>query len=125
MRKDKIEERILELEKEIQILKTDHKEGVESILTEMRTFQNFIIEERISSILQQLEERYKKLFMDILVENAACVMEDNIHDPCILNKRQECHEFFISRLRSIANASEYSNPALNDLEYESNDNFVA
>lgn len=125
MRKDKIEERILELEKEIRILKTDHKEGVESILTEMRTFQNFIIEERIASILQQLEERYKKLFMDIIVENAACTMEEKIHEPCVLNKRKECHEFFISRLRSIANASDYSNSTLNDFKYESDDNLVA
>lgn len=114
MRKDKIEERISKLEQDIRTLKTDHKEGIDTILTEMRTFQNFIIEERIATIRQQLEERYKKLFMDILLENASNNMNEELQDPCILNRRKECHELFLSRLRSIANASDYSDPALNN-----------
>ena len=114
MRKDKIEERISKLEKDIRTLKTDHKEGIDTILTEMNTFQNFIIEEKIATIRQQLEERYKKLFMGMLLENASNNINDNLQNPCTQNRRKECHELFLYRLRSIANASDYSDPALNN-----------
>lgn len=119
MRKDKIEERISKLEQDIRTLKIDHKEGIDTILTEMHTFQNFIIEEKIATIRQQLEERYKKLFMDILLENASKNINDNLQDPCTQNRRKECHELFLYRLRSIANASDYSDPALNNDHSES------
>lgn len=126
MRKDKIEERISQLEKEVRTLKTDHKYGVDTILTEMRTFQNFIIEERIATIHQQLEERYKKLFTNLLLKNATNVMDEEFHDPCVRNRRKECNELFLSRLRSIANASDYSDQALNhDSEYGNEEEFVA
>lgn len=50
MRKDKIEERLAQIEQDIRTLKNDHREGIDELLENMRTFQNTIIEERIDAI---------------------------------------------------------------------------
>jgi len=106
MRKDRIEERLTQLEQDIRTLKTDHREGIDDILTEMRTFQNIIIEEKIDEIRRQLTKRYEKLLIDLLINNAENNLDKQCQDPCIRNRRKECHDMLISRLHDMIKSAD-------------------
>ena len=125
MRKDKIEERISKVEKDVRTLKINHKEGVDDILAEMRTFQNLIIEEKIDTIRQQLVQQYEKVIIDLLIKNASNVLNEKFHDPCVKDRRKNCHEFFVSKLEDIAKTHDYSTQIVStDSEDESDKELV-
>ena len=119
MRKDKIEERLAQLEQDVRTLKSDHRQGVDELLTEMRTFQNIIIEERIDAIRQQIAKRYERLLIDLLLKNAEHSLDEHCQDSCIRNRRKECHDLLLSRIRDMAKVLDQGlpcNPQLSDDE---------
>ncbi|MFB3764770.1 MAG: winged helix-turn-helix domain-containing protein [Methanotrichaceae archaeon] len=106
MRKDRIEDRLAQLEQDIRTLKSDHREGIDEILTEIHTFQNVIIEEKIYEIRRQLANRYEKLLIDLLLNNAENNLDKQCQDPCVRNQREECHNMLISRLRDMIKSAD-------------------
>ncbi len=102
MRKDEIEERIIRLEDDIRTLKSDHRDGVETILAELRTFQSSIIEERIASVARQLSNGYEKMVIGLMMHNAERNLNEHCVDPCVKDRRQQCLDFLLSRIRDAA-----------------------
>ena len=93
MHKDAIEERLCQIEQDIRVMKTDYREGIDELLSVMRTFQNIIIEERIDSIRDQLAKRYEGLLMDILLSNAEDSLDKQCPGSCVRNKAQGVPRF--------------------------------
>ncbi len=110
MRKDKIEERLAQLEQDVRTLKSDHRQGVDELLAEMRTFQNIIIEERIDAIRQQMTKRYERLLIDLLLKNAEHSLDEHCQDQCIRNRRKECHDLLLTRICDMAKALDQGQP---------------
>jgi len=102
MRKDEIEERIVRLEQELRTLKSDHRDGVNAIILEMQKFQNSVIEERVNDLRERIIEGYEKIFMDLLLKNAEKNLDGQCLDPCVRNRRKECHELLTARLHVAA-----------------------
>lgn len=102
MRKNQIEDRIIRMEEEIRTLKSDHRDGVETILTEMKKFQSSVIEERIASAARQLANGYEKMVIGLMMRNAERNLDDRCMDPCIRNRRKECMDFLLARIRDAA-----------------------
>jgi DNA-binding HxlR family transcriptional regulator len=102
MRKDEIEERIVQLEQEVRILKADHRDGVDTILLEMQKMQGSIIEERIEVLRERIIDGYEKIFMDLMLKNAQHNLDAQCRDPCSRNRRDECKEFLLARLKVAA-----------------------
>nr|WP_319537838.1 helix-turn-helix domain-containing protein [uncultured Methanospirillum sp.] len=107
MRKDEIEERIIQLEQDIRTLKADHRDGVETILLEMQKIQNSVIEERISVLRERIIDGYEKIFMDLMLKNAEHNLEAQCLDPCTRNRRNECKEFLLARLKVTVQKEQY------------------
>jgi len=110
MRKDEIEDRIVRLEQELRTLKADHREGVEAIISEMQKFQNSVVEERIVDLRERIVEGYQKIFLDILLKNADQNLDMQCLDPCVRDRRKECHGFLMARLRVAA--QKYQDPGI-------------
>jgi DNA-binding transcriptional ArsR family regulator len=102
MRRDEIEHRIIALEEDVRTLKSDHRDGVEIILAEMRKMQNTVIEERIASVARQLADGYEKMVIGLLMRSAERNLDDQCKDPCVRNRRKECLDFLLSRIRDSA-----------------------
>ena len=119
MRKDMIEERLAQLEQDVRTLKSDYRQGVDELLTEMHTFQNIIIEDRIDFIRQQLAKRYEKLLIDLLLKNAEHNLDECWQEPCTRNRREECRDFILTRLHNVVKAldqDQLCSPQLSDDE---------
>lgn len=99
MRKDEIENRIIQLEQDIRILKADHRDGVETILLEMQKIQSTVIEERITTLRERIIEGYERIFMDLLLKNAEHNLNTHCLDPCVRDRRKECKDFLLARLK--------------------------
>jgi len=67
MRKDEMDERIIRLEQELRTLKAVHREGVDAILSELKTFQDSVIAEKVESVRTQLAEGYERMIACLLV----------------------------------------------------------
>ena len=102
MRKDEIEERIIALEEDVRTLKSDHRDGVDIILTEMKKIQSSYVEERIASVARQLANGYEKMVIGLLMRSAERNLDEHCMDPCVRNRRTECLDFLTSRIRDAA-----------------------
>ena len=107
MRKDEIEERIIQLEQDVRTLKADHRDGVETILLEMQKIQNNIIEERIAVLRERIIDGYERIFMDLMLKNAEHNLDAQCLDPCVRDRRKECREFLLARLKVAASKEQY------------------
>ena len=54
MRKDEIEDRIVRIEKTLRDMQAGLRDINETIVTELRSFRSFLIEEKIEAMKQQL-----------------------------------------------------------------------
>ena len=107
MRKDEIEDRIIQLEQDVRTLKADHRDGVEIILLEMQKIQNNIIEERIAVLRERIIDGYERIFMDLILKNAEHNLDAQCLDPCARDRRKECREFLLARLKVAASKEQY------------------
>ena len=105
-----IEERLAQLEQDVRTLKSDYRQGIDELLTEMHTFQNIIIEDRIDSIRQQLAKRYEKLLIDLLLKNAEHNLDVCWQGSCARNRSEECRDFILTRLHTVVKALDQDHP---------------
>ncbi len=114
MRKDEIESRIVQIEKTLRDLHTGQRDISKTIVTELRSFQSLLIEEKIEAMRQQLGQGYQRLLLDMVLSGAEREFERVCPDPCDVYNRQECIEITLKRLREFG---ERLNP-------ESTDQFI-
>lgn len=102
MRKDEIEDRIVRLEEEVRTLKADHRDGVDAILSEMQKARSEAIEDRIADLRERIVDGYQKIFLDMMLAHAGQHFASQFVDPCVRDRRKECCEFLMARLRVAA-----------------------
>lgn len=112
MRKDEIEERINHLEQDIRTLKADHRDGVETILLAFEKLQSTVFEERIAQVRERIIDGYEKIFIDLLMKNAEHNLDSQCLNPCVRDRRSECTEFLLARLKVTAKKEQYADISL-------------
>ena len=114
MRKDEIEDRIVRIEKTLRDLQAGQRDISETIVTELRSFQSLLIEEKIEAMRQQLGQGYQRLLLDLVLSDAKREFERVCPDPCNVYDRKECIALTLNRLREFGER----------LDPESTDQFV-
>ncbi|MDX8549240.1 hypothetical protein KHC33_16640 [Methanospirillum sp. J.3.6.1-F.2.7.3] len=84
MRKDEIEERIIQIEKQIRDLGSIQREQGELIISELRSFQNLFIEEKIEVMRKQITQGYQRLLLDLVLNTMRREFESVCPNPCSL-----------------------------------------
>jgi len=102
MRKDEIEERIIQIEKQIRDLGSIQREQGELIISELRSFQNLFIEEKIEVMRKQITQGYQRLLLDLVLNTMRREFESVCPNPCSLYNRTDCIDFFMCRLKESA-----------------------
>ena len=102
MRKDEIEERIIQIEQNLRDLGTIQREQGELILSELRSFQSLFIEEKIEAMRKQVISGHQRLLLDLVLNTMRREFESVCPNPCTLYERNECIDFFICRLKESA-----------------------
>ncbi|MDO9326641.1 MAG: winged helix-turn-helix domain-containing protein [Methanoregula sp.] len=102
MRKDEIEERIVQIEKTLRKLQSGQRQSSDAVIAELRAFQGLIIEERIESMRQQMARGHQHLLLDLVIPTVRRELETVCPNPCSLFNRSECIDFFLCRLKDSA-----------------------
>jgi DNA-binding HxlR family transcriptional regulator len=103
MRKDEIEARICRLEQDFREIRSENRQNTDTILSELRSFQGCIIEEKINIMKEQLEKRYRQLVMDLMLVHAHRHLDETLPEPCSVFERKRCLEIFFTHLQNVAN----------------------
>ena len=99
MRKDEIEVRICRLEHDFREMRSENRQNTETILSELRSFQSCIIEEKIDILKEQLEKRYRQLVMDLILVHAHRHLDEILPVSCSVFERKQCLEIFFTHLQ--------------------------
>lgn len=102
MRKDEIEERIIQIEQQLRDFGVIQREQGEQILFELRSFQNLFIEEKIEVMRKQIVQGHQRLLLNLVINTMKREFESVCPNPCSLYNRDECIDFFICRLKESA-----------------------
>ena len=102
MRKDEIEDRIVQIEKTLRELQAGQRQSSDAVIAELRAFQGLIIEERIEAMRQQMAQGHQRLLLDLVLSTARKEFEVVCPNPCSLFNRSECIDFFLCRLKDTA-----------------------
>lgn len=102
MRKDRIEERLADLERELKSLKSEHRQSTESIILELKQFQEIVLEEKVAEIRAELSKGYMGIALDGYLDEASAKLEGGLPDPCPRNMREKCTTTFRKRMESAA-----------------------
>jgi len=114
MRKDEIENRIIRIEKTLRDLQAGQRDISETIVTELRSFQSLLIEEKNEVMHQQHGQGYQRLLRDQILSGAKREFESICPDPCTVYDRKECIDITLNRLREFGER----------LDPESTDQFI-
>jgi hypothetical protein len=101
LRKDEIEERITRIEKTLRDLQAGQRDISETIVSELRSFQSLLLEEKIEAMRQQLGQGYQRLLLDLVLLDAKREFERVCPDPCDVCDRTECMNVTLRRLRDF------------------------
>lgn len=102
MRKDRIEERLAGLDREIKSLKSEHKQSTESIIMELKHFQEMMLEEKVAEIREELSRGYMDIALNCYMDGASAAFKDVLPDPCPHGKKETCKRVFRERLENAA-----------------------
>ena len=114
MRKDEIEDRIVRIEKTLRDMQAGLRDINETIVTELRSFRSFLIEEKIEAMKQQLGQWYQRLLVDLLLSGAKREFERVCPESCNVYDRNACIDITLNRLREFGER----------LDPESTDQFI-
>lgn len=102
MRKDRIEERLADLERELKTLKADQRQSAESIILELKQFQELLLEERVVQIREELARQNRDIALDGYLDGAAARLGEALPEPCPRNMKKTCGYIFRKRLEDTA-----------------------
>lgn len=102
MRKDRIEERLADLERELKALKSAQSRGVESIIMELKQFQEMMLEEKVAEIREGLARDSRIAVMECYLEDASARLDKGLPDHCPRDMKGTCKYIFGKRLEDAA-----------------------
>jgi hypothetical protein len=102
MRKDRIEQKLLELDKELKDLKSENRQNSDALVSEMRKFQERILEERASSVREMLFRGMQNLVYGKLAVGSSETFDELFINPCPYDVREQCVESFSEFIKSDA-----------------------
>ena len=102
MRKDRIEERLADLEQGLKALKSEQKQGTDSIIMELKQFQEMLLEERVGQIREELSGGYFDIACQSYLDEASESIDEVIPSPCPRDRIEKCRHAFRKRLENAA-----------------------
>lgn len=102
MRKDRIEEKLRDLENEIRVLKSEYRQDMMSIVSELRKFQEIVLEERMYDLREELSRGYQQITLDNNIACSARSFDEKLLNPCPMDAREKCMRVFLEHLQTIA-----------------------
>lgn len=100
MRKDRIEEKLLEMDREIKSLKSENRQNAEAMVTEMRKFQERIIEERATRIREVLFQGLQNLVYSKMANSSSDTFGELLVNPCPFKARVRCISTFTDLIKA-------------------------
>ena len=102
MRKDRIEERLADLERELKALKSEHRQSTESIILELKQFQEVLLEKKIAEIREEVAWRDMNIVLRGCLDEAAVRLDERLQEPCPRDMKGTCRYIFQKRLEDAA-----------------------
>ena len=102
MRKDRIEERLADMDRELKALKSAQGRGIESIVAELKQFQELLLDEKVAGIREELSRESREIALDSYLEDASARLGESLPDPCPRDMRKTCRYIFQKRLEDSA-----------------------
>lgn len=102
MRKDRIEERLADLERELKTLKAEHRQSTESIIMELKQFQEMLLEEKVVEIREELSRNNMDIVLTGYLDDASARLEEGLPNLCPRDMKKTCRYIFQKRLEDAA-----------------------
>jgi DNA-binding HxlR family transcriptional regulator len=112
MRKDRIEERICGIERDVKELRSEIRQELRSMMAELKEFQELMIDGRVGDIQDALSRQYSQAAYEEGIAEARQTFEDRMcHDCPPGSTREKCIDHFVNKhLRACVNEIESSSP---------------
>jgi hypothetical protein len=115
MRKDTVAQKLERLEHEVLALKSEQRNGIDSLMTTLKQFQELMLEEKMASIMDRMSLEYRDMAMNNSLDGAYHTLEEKLSDPCPKGIRAKCLQVFLTRLEADAAGATCEAPDFNAL----------
>ena len=102
MRKDTVAQKLERLEHEVLALKSEQRDGIDSLMTTLKQFQELLLEEKMASIMDRMSGEYRDMAMNSSLDGAYHTLEEKLPDPCPKGIRAKCLQVFLTQLEADA-----------------------
>lgn len=106
MRKDEVAQKLERLEQEIMAMKSEQRDGIGSVMSSLKQFQELMMEEKMASITERLSLEYRDMAMNSSLDCAYRALDDKLPDPCPKDMRIKCLHVFLEHLEDEAGAGD-------------------
>ncbi|OPY28943.1 MAG: hypothetical protein A4E28_01216 [Methanocella sp. PtaU1.Bin125] len=97
MRKDRIEERITGIEKDMKELRSEIRQELRSMIDELKEFQALMIEDRISEVQETTSRQYCQIAYDSALAQARATMQQRMNNCPPGAEKDECIEHLMEK----------------------------
>lgn len=115
MRKDTVAQKLERLEHEVLALKSEQRDGIDSLMTTLKQFQELLLEEKMASIMDRMSGEYRDMAMNSSLDGAYHTLEEKLPDPCPKGIRAKCLQVFLTQLEADAAGTKCDGPDFNTL----------
>lgn len=98
MKRDRIEDRLAEIEREIKSFKSEHRQDMENMRDELKRFQEIMIEDRIREIRSELASGFGEIAIKGAMDRSDRSLDEKLVNPCPRDMRDKCKGIFVSHL---------------------------
>ena len=102
MRKDTVAQKLERLEHEVLALKSEQRDGIDSLRTTLKQFQELMLEEKMASIMDRMSLEYRDMAIGSSLDGAYHTLDKKLPDPCPKGMRAKCMQSFLSQLEADA-----------------------
>ncbi|HMK47792.1 MAG TPA: hypothetical protein VK436_14305 [Methanocella sp.] len=96
MRKDTIEARIVGIEREMKELRSEIRQELREMISELKEFQGLMIDDRIGEMQDAMDRQYCQVAYDAALSRARETFQDQIHHDCPPGwNRDECIDHMV------------------------------
>ena len=100
MRKDRIEEKLCEIERQIKVLKAETCQSLDTLAVDMRSLQETMLEDRLSNMREGLFNGYSNMALEAVMDDSLKILQGNLLNPCPLDQREKCIGTFVGLLEN-------------------------
>ncbi len=121
MRKDRIEERIAGIERDVKDLRSELRQEVMSMASELKEVQVSLVEDMMGELQDSMSKGYRQIAYEISIVGAEKRFKEQMSYDCPPeDKRDECIEHFVEEhLRKGIVSLDYASPDLKNAALES------